>query len=204
LELAGIDPPYVLVGHSLGGIYARVYNAHYPGEVVGMALVDATHPDIWVRQGESIQALQAMASVSTVLARVGLMRLFFAGQNFDLPDTDNGALKADIASAQYWDTQRADAAAMEATTAQGRATGELGDLPLAVLAAGEYPAGPGRDIKFSLQHELAALSTNSTYQEIAGANHLSLVTNEQYATLVSQVIIRVVEAARTGQPLASK
>ena len=204
LELAGIDPPYVLVGHSLGGIYARVYNAHYPGEVVGMALVDATHPDNWVPQGESIQALQAMASVSTVLARVGLMRLFFAGQNFDLPDTDNGALKADIASAQYWDTQRADAAAMEATTAQGRATGELGDLPLAVLAAGEYPAGPGRDIKFSLQHELAALSTNSTYQEIAGANHLSLVTNEQYATLVSQVIIRVVEAARTGQPLASK
>jgi pimeloyl-ACP methyl ester carboxylesterase len=173
LELAGIDPPYVLVGHSLGGIYVRVYNARYPGEVAGMALVDATHPDNWVRRGESIQALQAAATMSTVLARVGLMRLFFAGENFDLPEPNNAALKADIASAQYWDTQRADAAAMEATTAQGRAAGELGDLPLAVLAAGEYPAGPGRDVKFSLQHELTALSTNSTYQEIAGANHIS-------------------------------
>jgi hypothetical protein len=93
---------------------------------------------------------------------------------------------------------------MEATTAQGRAAGELGNLPLAVVAAGEYPEGPGRAIKFSLQHELAALSTNSTYQEVAGASHISLVTNEQYAAFVSQAILDVIEAARSGQPLASK
>jgi hypothetical protein len=92
---------------------------------------------------------------------------------------------------------------MEATTAEGRATGKLGDLPLAVAAAGEYPDGPGRDIKFSLQRELAALSTNSIYQEIAGANHISLLTAEPHAALVSQAILRVVESARTGQPLAS-
>jgi pimeloyl-ACP methyl ester carboxylesterase len=204
LDVAGVEPPYVLVGHSLGGIYVRVFNGQYPGEVIGMALIDATHPDNWIRQGESISALQAAATLSSVLARVGLMRLFFGGQNFDLPERDNAALKADIASAQYWDTQRADAAAMESTTAEGRTAGELGDLPLVVVAAGEYPAGPGRDIKFSLQHELAALSTNSIYQEIAGANHISLVANEQYAALVSQAIIQVVEAARTGQPLAQR
>jgi hypothetical protein len=169
-----------------------------------MALIDSTHPDNWVRQGESIQALQTAATVSTVLARVGLMRLFFAGQNFDLPEPNNAALKADIASAQYWDTQRADAAAIEAITAQGRAAGELGDLPLAVVAAGEYPEGPGRDIKFSLQRELATLSSNSSYEEVSGANHISLVTNEQYAALVSQAIKRVIEGARTGQPLANK
>jgi pimeloyl-ACP methyl ester carboxylesterase len=204
LDVAGVEPPYVLVGHSLGGIYVRVFNAQYPGEVIGMALIDATHPDNWIRQGESISALQAAATVSSVLARMGLMRLFFAGQNFDLPKPDNAALKANIASAQYWDTQRADAAAMESTTAEGRSAGELGDLPLAVVAAGEYPAGPGRDIKFSLQHELAALSSNSSYQEVAGANHISLVTNEQYAAFVSQAIIQVVDAARTGQPVASR
>jgi pimeloyl-ACP methyl ester carboxylesterase len=192
LDVAGVEPPYVLVGHSLGGIYVRVFNAQYPGEVIGMALIDATHPDNWVQQSESIPALQTAATVSTVLARIGLMRLFFGGQNFDLPEPDNATLKADIASAQYWDTQRADAIAMEATTAEGRAAGNLGDLPLAIVAAGEYLEGPGRDIKFSLQHELAALSTNSTYQEVAGASHISLVTNEQYAAIVSQAIVRVI------------
>jgi pimeloyl-ACP methyl ester carboxylesterase len=45
LERAAIAGPYVLVGHSLGGMYVRVYAAQYPDEVVGLVLVDASHPD---------------------------------------------------------------------------------------------------------------------------------------------------------------
>ena len=202
LDMAAVEPPYVLVGHSLGGIYIRVYRSQYPDEVAGMVLVDATHPDNWERQGESIQTLQAMASVSTVLSRVGLMRLFFGGESFDLPEPDNGALKANIASSQYWDTQRADAAAMEASLDAGRAAGELGEMPLAVLVALTYPEGQGRDTERALQLELAALSTNSLYQEIDGAGHITLLTDKQYARLVSEAILQVIEAARTGEPLA--
>ena len=42
LEKAGVKPPYILVGHSLGGILARKFEKRYPGEVKGMVLVDAT------------------------------------------------------------------------------------------------------------------------------------------------------------------
>jgi pimeloyl-ACP methyl ester carboxylesterase len=45
LERAGIAPPYVLVGHSYGGLLVRVYAERYPDEVAGMVLVDATHED---------------------------------------------------------------------------------------------------------------------------------------------------------------
>jgi pimeloyl-ACP methyl ester carboxylesterase len=45
LENAGIPGPYVLVGHSLGGIVARLYAGQYPGDVSGMVLIDATHED---------------------------------------------------------------------------------------------------------------------------------------------------------------
>ena len=45
LAQAGINPPYVLVGHSLGGMNARLYTSQYPKEVVGMVLVDSTHED---------------------------------------------------------------------------------------------------------------------------------------------------------------
>lgn len=38
----GIEGPYVLVGHSLGGIHARAYAARFPDEIVGMVLVDTT------------------------------------------------------------------------------------------------------------------------------------------------------------------
>ena len=42
LRRAGILPPYVLVGHSFGGLNMRLYASRYPGEAVGLVLVDAT------------------------------------------------------------------------------------------------------------------------------------------------------------------
>ena len=40
-----VPGPYVLVGHSLGGILARLYAGYYPAEVAGMVLVDSAHED---------------------------------------------------------------------------------------------------------------------------------------------------------------
>lgn len=42
---AGIEGPYVLVGHSSGGLHVRLYASQYPDEVVGMALIDPSHED---------------------------------------------------------------------------------------------------------------------------------------------------------------
>jgi pimeloyl-ACP methyl ester carboxylesterase len=45
LEAAGVDGPFVLVGHSYGGMLARVYAAAYPKDVAGLVLLDSSHPD---------------------------------------------------------------------------------------------------------------------------------------------------------------
>ena len=45
LQNAGLDPPYILVGQSLGGPYVRVFAKMYPQKVCGMVLVDPTQPD---------------------------------------------------------------------------------------------------------------------------------------------------------------
>lgn len=45
LVKAGVKPPYVLAGHSLGGLIVRVYANHYQEEVAGMLLVDSSHED---------------------------------------------------------------------------------------------------------------------------------------------------------------
>jgi len=44
LSLTGNRPPYLLVGHSLGGIYMLRFAELYPDEVAGMVLLDARHP----------------------------------------------------------------------------------------------------------------------------------------------------------------
>jgi pimeloyl-ACP methyl ester carboxylesterase len=46
LRNANIAPPYILVGHSLGGILANLFAVEYSDEVAGVILVDATHPDV--------------------------------------------------------------------------------------------------------------------------------------------------------------
>ena len=42
---AGIEPPYVMVGHSFGGLNLRLYASRFPEEVAGMVLVDSAHED---------------------------------------------------------------------------------------------------------------------------------------------------------------
>jgi pimeloyl-ACP methyl ester carboxylesterase len=45
LQAASIPPPYLLVGHSIGGTYMELYARMYPHEVAGIVLVDARHPE---------------------------------------------------------------------------------------------------------------------------------------------------------------
>jgi pimeloyl-ACP methyl ester carboxylesterase len=57
LQSAGIGPPYVLVGHSFGGIYVRVFADMYPKEVAGMVLIDPSQEafEDWTRTHKEAQ-----------------------------------------------------------------------------------------------------------------------------------------------------
>jgi len=45
LAECGLEPPYLLVGHSLGGLYVQYYARNFPDEVTGLVLVDSSHWD---------------------------------------------------------------------------------------------------------------------------------------------------------------
>lgn len=76
---AGIGGPYVLVGHSFGGLYVRMYAEMYPKEVAGMVLVDSSHPDMWTRMPPEVAATLKppawQVHAMTFLARLGVTRL---------------------------------------------------------------------------------------------------------------------------------
>lgn len=57
LRNAGIAGPYLLVGHSLGGIHARLYAHTYPAEVAGMVLVDSAHEEQLLRFPKAVLAV---------------------------------------------------------------------------------------------------------------------------------------------------
>jgi len=66
LEKAGVKPPYVLVGHSFGGIYARVFAEMYPKEVVGMVLLDPSQETFndWLKKNQPARLKDMQAQIA--------------------------------------------------------------------------------------------------------------------------------------------
>jgi len=58
LKTAKLNPPYVLVGQSLGGLISRLYATKFPNEVMGMVLVDSTH------EGEEARMVKILTEVN--------------------------------------------------------------------------------------------------------------------------------------------
>lgn len=56
LDRAGIEAPVVLVGHSLGGFYAKLFAVTHPDRVAGLVLVDPTEERLWERMGPALAA----------------------------------------------------------------------------------------------------------------------------------------------------
>jgi pimeloyl-ACP methyl ester carboxylesterase len=80
LEKAELPKPYILVGHSLGGINVQLYAHHYPDEVAGLILVDSSHEDQIDRlppDPESIQKQNQFFSspLMPILSYLGINRL---------------------------------------------------------------------------------------------------------------------------------
>jgi len=79
LQEAGVAPPYILVGHSFGGLVVRHFAAQHPTEVVGVVLVDPMRPDEWPPLNEAQRpALERgiwLAGLAVPIARFGLARL---------------------------------------------------------------------------------------------------------------------------------
>jgi len=187
---AGIDPPYLLVGHSIGGIIARRFAVEYPGDVAGMVLIDSSHEDQsrrlraegWWRRGGARTRWYALRRRLRIL---GLRRLIVRAGYGQL----NAEIARDIppelaAAARAVNlTARHRRAVVHELLLIARSRGQpssLGNLPLIVLTAA------GRDPTWmEMQAELASLSENGTHIVASQGGHYLQRDN---ATLVTSVI----------------
>lgn len=79
LQRAGVAPPYVLVGHSFGGLVMRLVAARHPGDVAGLVLIEPAIPEEWTEPSEERRALLArgvrLCGIGATAARLGIARL---------------------------------------------------------------------------------------------------------------------------------
>lgn len=181
LTAAKIRGPYVLVGHSVGGLHVRVFAGMYPKDVAGVVLVDSTHPD----------------QDSKWLAALGPA----------MPGEDPAVQRARdfLTSRMVKPAEKPEPLDTAASCAQARAAGALANKPLAVVTHSlnwkmvpDLPDEVSKkleDILQQQQNELAALSTDSTHVIATKAGHEIQVDEPE---LVIKAIREVVSKARAG------
>jgi pimeloyl-ACP methyl ester carboxylesterase len=82
LHRAGIEPPFVLVGHSFGGLVIRVFAGRYRADVAGLVFVDPAHPEDWVspapKEQIKLERGLRMCRIGAAAARLGVARAMLA------------------------------------------------------------------------------------------------------------------------------
>jgi len=201
LEGASIEGPYVLVGHSFGGLYMQTYAARYPDEVAGVSLVESSHTEQFSYRRvtrDSYEPQQQIFAVSSLLARIGVVRLLskLVPAPAELPQQQRAQIDVLSSSTRQVSTTALELRATPQTVTQAGSLRSLGDKPLAVVSAGtQEPEW------LELQDDLATLSSNRTHTVVEGATHTSVLYDRSQAQATSAAIVEVVKAARNDQPL---
>lgn len=194
LVAARIPGPYILVGHSLGGLSQIRYAMDYPDSIAGLLLIDPSNKD----QGRRLPSLPAVSTLLltqiTRAAAFGLPQLLFGSsdpvQNLaSHVETSGSELRAFFAIDANW----------------GDRPQRVGNIPLYVLTAGDWHGLPGKSEAEkrasgatwqAMQAELVAGSTSEIRRQIVveGASHFIHHTHPEIVTNTAVELIGRIRA----------
>ena len=220
LEKAGESPPYIMAGHSLGGPYVRVFAELYPEEVVGLFLLDATHPErakriasIPSESSWKFRSMIWMHDLQGLLADLGVMILYdrLMGpieprEMEGLPDEINRRTIDFINGGKYIRAFGKEFAGYYSTLDRAGENIDFGDLPVRIFSgdSGDVPEEiyqqylrKGIDLRKTkaegrkMQKELLELSTDSKLTKING-NHNTMYTIEENAEVICEEVLLLI------------
>ncbi|WP_408032988.1 alpha/beta fold hydrolase [Tenacibaculum xiamenense] len=218
LEINGEKPPYILVGHSMGGIYNRIFRDVYPNEVKGMVFLDSSHPEQWERlvQKELIPENQVNSiKLMSILADMGIIGLYnklFSSKfrNDGLPkECHIRSREITSYSGKVYDRYLKENTINKALLLRSGQVSSLDSLSVLVFTAKEQyrefqkekyrreGIDPDKQVQlwFEMQKELKELSTNSK-QFVMDGNHGSIITQKENADLINKEILLMVESIK--------
>jgi pimeloyl-ACP methyl ester carboxylesterase len=199
LQNADIPGPYIMVGHSLGGLPARIFVHEYASEVAGVVLIESMNPRQVPQPPGEVQPpsnLQSrIYSVLTVLARSGVVRLLARPVrgliSSDLLPDEN-AYYSRYVRPQSMQAAMNESQGLAASAAEASAVKTFGDLPLVVLT-GRLNDSQGWP---EWQAELPQLSSDS--QHLFAENSGHGVQTEQPEAAVAAILQMVQRVRETG------
>ncbi len=191
LSAAAIPPPYILAGHSMGGLYVRAFTQKFPDAVSGLVLVDATHEDQWDYEPSRFWQLPSPPAIR--LKPPEIVR----------PRGATLILKHMWATDRWKAAEKAERQAIGLTVEHAQKQPKrLPAVPLLVLSAGEEVSwsdhAPLGVLKGQQLHkEMAAFSPLGLWRPVPGANHYIHLSQP---VAVANAIREVVQSAAPLKP----
>lgn len=217
LRAARISGPFILVGHSAGALYVRLFSNRRPREVVGMVLVD---PSVEYQEQRfaaefgpgagSVAPLKAVAARCLAAAEQDLLPSSEPGlarcsdrASQNQPASVAAARMAESIRASTWRTKLSELDTLWTSTSMQLSDGRqsYGELPLIVLTAeGTYSSAPEpargavQSLWQRLHQELAARSTRGVERQVANSSHMMMNDRPE---VVAAAIAEIAGAARS-------
>ena len=205
LDRAGVPGPYVLAGHSFGGLYVLSFAAQFPDQVAGLVLLDSTAP----KPGPAPQpspggrpgtVVDRVGAVLPALAHLGAGRLLALGSYSTLPPRARAEARAGASTARHLASQVREFLAGSSSVRQAASLTDLDGKPLIVLTA-----DTGHDDAWrAAQAQLATLSSNREHRAARDTTHESLVYDQADSAAASRAVHDVVLAVRSSRPLGGR
>lgn len=195
LEGANIPGPYVLVGHSIGGAYMRVFAAKYPEAAAALILVDST--STVGLDWSTLRPPRLRNAAMEYFTAVGYFRLVLALGFFEswqeLPPEEGAAVRAFLSSPKRLEAALKERSSLERTLRQLSGLGDLGSLPVTVIYSEQFAVVP---IVENQRRAWLNSSTNSRSILVRGANHISILTKQEHAREVAGAIASALAGLR--------
>ena len=194
---ARLPAPYVLVGHSLGGLNIRIYANQNQSSVAGMVLVDSAHPD----QPNRLPAIAELQRSQTREAEKFKLEVLFGIPRFT---GHCGSEPVEIALNCTFRSARACVGELEGfheSAAQAALTGPFGNIPLSVLSHDpeklieEFPPDDRKnvnDVWEQLQEELVHLSTAGRQRIAKNSSHYIQLDRPELVVDEVQNIVKMI------------
>jgi pimeloyl-ACP methyl ester carboxylesterase len=201
LDRADVPGPYVLAGHSFGGLYVQSFAAQFPDEVAGMVLLDSTAPKPGGSSPSAAQSpdiVERGCALVAATAHLGVWRLIAQVTSGSLPPQAQEEADANASTARSVASSLKEYLVDSSVSMQQASSlTSLGSKPLIVVTADEGVTDPQWQTK---QDQMTRLSTNSLHRH-AAATHQSLLADEGDSVAASQAVRDVVSAVRESRPL---
>jgi pimeloyl-ACP methyl ester carboxylesterase len=190
MERANVTPPYVLVGHSMGGLLARMYIKKYPDDVVGLVLIESSEEQV-----NGSERAETDSAASAKQMKTGAMVLSLGIPIAQLRFPDGAPEQEIIQRASVFRAGRDDMIAMSHLSEELKSIGglgSLGNMPLVVVQQGK--PDPNRTTERANewkegQARLAQLSTRS--ESMVATKSWHAVMNDEpelYGVAVGKVL----------------